>query len=135
MEKKQAVVSRSSAESEYRALALGICEGMWLQRLLRELKVETKDMIKMMSDSQAAISIAKNPIHHDRTKHIEIDRHFISKKVNNGIVELRYVPTRSQIADILTKALPKESFDELNSNLGLYNIYKPSLRGSVELCN
>ncbi|XP_024030348.1 uncharacterized protein LOC112094217 [Morus notabilis] len=71
--KKQAVVSRSSAESEYRALTLGICEGMWLQRLLRKLKVETKDMIKMMSDSQAAISITKNPIHRDITKHIEID--------------------------------------------------------------
>ena len=72
--KKQAVVSRSSAESEYRALALGICEGMWIQRLLRELKVETRDSIKMFSDSQAAISIAKNPVHHNRTKHIEIDR-------------------------------------------------------------
>ena len=124
--KKQAVVSRSSAESEYRALALGICEGMWLQRLLRELKVETKDTVKMFSDSQAAISIAKNPVHHDRTKHIEIDRHFISEKVNNGIVQLSYVPTRLQIADILTKALPRVSFDELNSKLGLYNIYNPA---------
>ena len=124
--KKQAVVSRSSAESEYRALALGICEGMWLQRLLRELKVETKDTVKMFSDSQAAINIAKNPVHHDRTKHIEIDRHFISEKVNNGIVQLSYVPTRLQIADILTKALPRVSFDELNSKLGLYNIYNPA---------
>ncbi|EXB93652.1 hypothetical protein L484_018038 [Morus notabilis] len=106
--KKQAVVSRSSAESEYRALALGICEGMWLQRLLRELKVEAQDSVKMFSDSQAAISIAKNPVHHDRTKHIEIDRHFfISEKVNNEIVQLSYVPTKLQIADVLTKALPR----------------------------
>ena len=99
---------------------------MWLQRLLRELKVETKDTVKMFSDSQAAISIAKNPVHHDRTKHIEIDRHFISEKVNNGIVQLSYVPTRLQIADILTKALPRVSFEELNSKLGLYNIYNPA---------
>ena len=99
---------------------------MWLQRLLRELKVETKDTVRMFSDSQAAISIAKNPVHHDRTKHIEIDRHFISEKVNNGIVQLSYVPTRLQIADILTKALPRVSFDELNSKLGLYNIYNPA---------
>lgn len=115
--KKQAVVSRSSAEAEYRAFALGICEGMWLQRLLRGLKVEIQESVKMFSDSQVAISIAKNPIHHDRTKHIEIDRHFISEKVNNGIVQLSYIPTKQQIADTLTKALTRVSFDELNSKL------------------
>ena len=93
---------------------------------LRELKVETKDTVKMFCDSQAAISIAKNPVHHDRTKHIEIDWHFISEKVNNGIVQLSYVSTKLQIADILTKALPRVSFDELNSKLGLYNIYNPA---------
>ena len=69
--KKQSVVSRSSAELEYQALALGICEGMWLQRLLRELRVEAKKAVRMFSDSQAAINIAKNPVHHDRTKHVE----------------------------------------------------------------
>lgn len=68
--KKQAVVSRSSAEAQYRALALGICEGMWLQRLLRELKMEMRESVKMFSDCQTAISIAKNPIHHDITKRI-----------------------------------------------------------------
>ena len=90
------MVSRSSAESEYRALALGICEGMWLQRLLRELRVEAKKAVRMFSDSQADINISKNPVHHDRTKHVEIDRHFISEKVNNGIVQLSYIPTRLQ---------------------------------------
>ena len=124
--KKQAVVSRSSAESEYRALALGICEGMWLQRLLRELKVEVQVSALMFTDSQAAISIAKNPVHHDRTKHIEIDRHFISEKVNTGVIQLSYIPTRQQIADVFTKALPRITFDEINSKLGLYNIYNPA---------
>ncbi|KAL5564966.1 hypothetical protein UlMin_028130 [Ulmus minor] len=124
--KKQSVVSRSSAESEYRALALGICEGMWLQRLIWELKVETKNAVRMFSDSQATINISKNPVHHDWTKHVEIDRHFISEKVNNGIVQLSYIPTRLQTADILTKALPRISFDEFNSKLGLYNIYNPA---------
>ena len=99
---------------------------MWLQRLLREINVEVQDSVKMFSDSQAAISIAKNLVHHDRTKHIEIDRHFISEKVNNGIVQLSYVPTKQQIADVLTKALPRVSSDELNSKLGLYNIYNPA---------
>ena len=83
----------------------------------------------MFSDSQAAISIAKNPVHHDGKKHIEIDQHFISEKVNNGIVQLSYVPTKFQIVDILTKVLPRVSFDELNSKLGLYNIYNPAWEG------
>ena len=121
--KKQSVVSRSSAESEYRALALGICEGMWIKRLMNELRLESPESFKMYSDSQAAISIAKNPVHHDRTKHIEIDRHFISEKVNSKIIELNYIPTKKQIADILTKALPRTSFEEFKSKLGLYNIY------------
>ena len=124
--KKQSVVSRSSAESEYCALALGICEGIWLQRFIRELRVEAKKAVRMVSDSQATINIAKNPVHHDRTKHVEIDRHFISEKVNNGIVQLSYIPTRLQTVDILTKALPRTSFDEFNSKLGLYNIYNPA---------
>ena len=124
--KKQAVVSRSSAELEYQALALGICKGMWLQRLLRELKVKVQASVKMFTASQAAISIAKNPVHHDRTKHIDIDHHFISEKVNTGIVQLSYISTRQKIVDVLTKALPRVSFDELNSKLGLYNIYNPS---------
>ena len=76
--KKQSVVSRSSAESKFRALVLGICEGMWILRLFRELRIETDNPIYMFCDNQAAISIAKNPVHHDKTKHIEIDRHFIS---------------------------------------------------------
>ena len=107
-------------------MALGICEGMWLQRLLRELKVEAQDFVKMFSDSQAAISITKNLVHHGKTKHIEIDGHFFSEKVNNEIIQLSYVPTKLQIADVLTKALPRINFDECNSKIGLYNIFDPT---------
>lgn len=121
--KKQSVVSRSSAEAEFRALALGICEGMWIQRLLSELEVSSEKPIKMFCDNQAAISIAKNPVHHDRTKHIEIDRHFISEKIEKAIMQLVYTPTRSQTADILTKALPRTNFEELSHKLCMYNIY------------
>ncbi|KAL4346425.1 hypothetical protein GQ457_17G007970 [Hibiscus cannabinus] len=121
--KKQSVVSRSSVEAEYKALAQGICEGIWLQRLLEELGLKKFTPFDLQSDNQSAIGIAKNPIHHDRTKHVEIDRHFILEKVNNGEVTLNYIPTREQLADVLTKALPRNSFEEITSKLGLFNIY------------
>lgn len=100
------MVSRSSAEADFRSLALGICEGIWIQKLLSELGVTTTKPIKMFYDNQAAISIAKNPVHHDRTKHIEMDQHFILEKIEKAIVQLIYTPTGSQTTDILTKALP-----------------------------
>lgn len=74
-------------------------------------------------DNQAAISIAKNPVHHDRTKHVELDRHFIKEKVEEGILTLNHVPTHQQVADILTKGLARVKFEELNSKLGMINIY------------
>src|SRR5262249_13056383 len=93
------VVARSNAEAEFRALALGICEGIWLKRLLEELKVNIALPIKVKCDNMATIELAKNPIQHDRTKHVEIDRHFIKEKVESGLMELVYTPSNSQIAD------------------------------------
>ncbi|RVW29719.1 Retrovirus-related Pol polyprotein from transposon RE1 [Vitis vinifera] len=104
--KKQSVVARSSAEAEYRALAQGIYEGIWIKR--------------------AAIKHSKEPVHHDRTKHVEIDRHFITEKVTSETVKLNYVPTKHQTADILTKALPRPNFEDLTCKLGLYDIYSPA---------
>ncbi|CAN1141377.1 Retrovirus-related Pol polyprotein from transposon TNT 1-94 [Linum perenne] len=121
--KKQTVVARSSAEAEYRALALGIQEAMWIQRVLKELNLPGHDTVHMFTDSQAALSIVKNPVHHDRTKHMEIDRHFITEKVEQGIVDVSYVPSRQQTADVLTKALPKDLLEHFKSKLGLINIY------------
>ena len=96
---------------------------MLLQRLLSELGATIEKTTKMFYDSQVVISIAKNPVHHDRTTHIEIDKHFISGKVNNGIAQLTYIPTRLQIVAILTKALSRTSFEELSFKLRLHNIY------------
>ncbi|CAN1770862.1 Retrovirus-related Pol polyprotein from transposon TNT 1-94 [Linum perenne] len=121
--KKQNVVARSSAEAEYRAIALGICEGIWLKRILHELKIGADDPIQLLSDSQSAISIVKNPVHHDRTKHVEVDRHFITDNVTRKMVQVGYVPSRQQNADILTKALSRDLFEALSDKLGLINIY------------
>ena len=124
--KKQFVVSRSSAEAELRSLALGICEGIWIQRLLNELGISIEKLIKMFYDNQTAISIAKNLVHHDSMKHIKIDRHFILEKIEKAIVQLVYTPTRSQTTNILTKALSRTNFEELNHKLCMYNIYAPA---------
>ncbi|RVX02081.1 Copia protein [Vitis vinifera] len=124
--KKQSVVARSSAEAEYRALAQGICEGIWIKRVLSELGQTSSSPILMMCDNQATISIAKNPMHHDMTKHVEIDKHFIIEKMTSETVKLNYVPTKHQTADILTKALPRPNFEDLTCKLGLYDIYSPA---------
>ncbi|RVW28756.1 Retrovirus-related Pol polyprotein from transposon RE2 [Vitis vinifera] len=124
--KKQSVVARSSAKAEYKALAQGICEGIWIKRVLSELGQTSSSPILMMCDNQATISIAKNPVHHERTKHVEIDRHFITEKVTSETVKLNYVPTKHQNADILTKALPRPNFEDLTCKLRLYDIYSPA---------
>ncbi|KAL5850211.1 hypothetical protein ACOSQ4_008224 [Xanthoceras sorbifolium] len=124
--KKQSVVSRSSAEAEFRAMAHGICEGVWLKRVLTELKMPIEGAMRLFCDNQSTIRIAKNPVHHDRTKHVKIDRHFIKEKIEEGSFNLFYMPTASQTADILTKPLARTVFDELCSKLGMIDIYHPA---------
>ncbi|EXB61168.1 Copia protein [Morus notabilis] len=82
--KKQSVVARSSAEAEFRAMANGLCELIWLQRVIGDLQLTIEAPMKLYCDNKAAISIANNLVQHDRTKHVEIDRHFIKEKLESG---------------------------------------------------
>lgn len=82
--KKQTVVARSTAEAEFRAMASGLCELMWIKMLLIELQLHQSVPLQLYCDNQAAINIVHNPVHHDRTKHVEIDRHFIKRKTREG---------------------------------------------------
>ncbi|XP_074355848.1 secreted RxLR effector protein 161-like [Apium graveolens] len=124
--KKQSVVARSSAEAELRALAQGICELIWIKRLLKELKMRRTEPLRLFCDNKSAINMAHNPVHHDRTKHVEIDRHFIKEKIEEKELCVVYIPSRLQQADILTKGLPTDSFNELVRKLGMWNLYAPA---------
>jgi Reverse transcriptase (RNA-dependent DNA polymerase) len=130
--KKQSVVARSSAEAEYRAMASTASELTWIKHLLCDMKIDHRGTTKIFCDNQAARHIASNPIFHERTKHIEVDCHFIREKVQSGEIETPFVRSQEQLADIFTKALDKASHQKLLSKLGSINLFEPNLRGSVE---
>lgn len=121
--KKQPTVSRSSAEAEYRALALACCEIMWLVILLRELGVFSTTPPVLYSDSTAAIYIATNPVFHERTKHVEVDCHTVREKLDEGKLKTLHVRTEDQVADILTKPLFPYQFEHLKSKMSIHNIF------------
>ncbi|KAL8133051.1 hypothetical protein AgCh_008493 [Apium graveolens] len=128
--KKQNTVSRSSAEVEYRAMASAAAEVTWVVRLLSELGVNALKPVVLHCDNQSALHIAQNPVFHERTKHIELDCHFNRDKVLEGLLQLTYLPTRSQIADVFTKVSPSVLFNSLLSKLGVSP--SPALRGMLE---
>ena len=82
--------------------------------------------MKLFCNNKVAISIAYNPVHHDRTKHVEVDKHFIKEKIENGVICMTYVPTTQQIGDVLTKGLSRQSFEDLVDKMGMIDIYSPT---------
>lgn len=117
--KKQSVVARSTAEAEYRAMALTTCEVTWVKQLLKELGLKELGSTILKCDNKAAISIAVNPVMHERTKHIEIDCHFIRDKVEDGTIEPVHVSSQVLLADVLTKSLPVEKHNHLTRKLNV----------------
>ena len=120
------MVARSNAKAEYRAMANGVCEMLWLKRILEELQIPINMPMKLYCANKATISIAQNPVQHDRTKHVEIDRHFIKEKIDCGAVCMPFIPTAQQIANIFTKGLFRPSFELFVSKLGMIDIYAPT---------
>ena len=117
--KKQNVVALSSAEAEFRGIAKGVTEILWLRKLLCELGFPPKGACRLICDNQASVSISNNPVLHDRTKHVEVDRHFMKEKLENQIISLPLVRSKDQLADILTKAVTAEAFEETLCKLGI----------------
>ncbi|KAH9680669.1 retrovirus-related pol polyprotein from transposon RE1 [Citrus sinensis] len=129
--KKQAVVTRSSAESEYRALASASAEITWIQSLFSELNIKCTSLPTIWCDNISATELANNPVYHSRTKHIELDMHFIRDKVLAKELEINYIPSEEQIADALTKPLTFIHFNYFRDKLNVQQC-PLSLRGAVK---
>ena len=99
------MVARSSAEAEYRAMALATCELIWLKQLLHELRFRKDGQMTLVCDNQAALHIAYNLVFHERTKHIEVDYHFIREKIASRCIITIFVNSSDQLLDIFTKSL------------------------------
>ncbi|CAL9029727.1 unnamed protein product [Prunus brigantina] len=128
--KKQPTVSRSSAESEYRSLAGVSAETVWISNLLHELHVPVSRPITLYCDNLSATYMASNPVFHARTKHIELDYHFVRELVLSGSHRVQFVPSIDQTVDLFTKGLLKQRFHLLRSKL--VHQRPPSLRGNVK---
>ena len=123
---KRPTMSRSSVEAEYRSMAAIVCELKWLNQLLSDLGVQRPVGMRSYFDSQSALYIARNPVFHECTKHIEADCHFVRDAVTEGLVSPSYVPTKFQLTKIFTKALGRTQFEFLLSKLGVRNLHAPT---------
>jgi hypothetical protein len=115
--RKQKTVSRSSTESEYKALADTVAEVTWLETLLQELRVSTRSVPNLWCDNLGATYLSANPVFHARTKHVEVDFHFVREKVAQRKLLVQFISTNDQIADVFTKPLSSERFLFLKSKL------------------
>lgn len=113
---KQPVVPLSTTEAEYIALVHDTKDAMWLSRMLRELNFKCS-CVPIFVDNQSAIDLSSNPEHHKRTKHIDVRYHFVRDEVYRKIIDVHYIPTREQLADIFTKALEKQQFLSMRNSL------------------
>jgi hypothetical protein len=119
---KQKVVALSSCEAEYIAAATASCQAVWLARLLAELRGREAGAVTLNIDNQSAIQLSKNPVFHDRSKHIDVKYHYIRECIEEGRVDVEPIDTKIQLADILTKALGRDQFLQLRSKLGLVDV-------------
>jgi histone deacetylase 1/2 len=117
--RKQATVSRSSTEAEYKAIADATTELIWVEALLKELGIKLRQRPCLWCDNLGATYLSANPVFHARTKHIEIDFHFVRERVANKMLDVRFISSKDQLADGFTKALPIKLLDAFRTNLNL----------------
>lgn len=123
---KQRCVALSSCEAEFMAATAAACQGVWLRNLLGKLTDKDIGPVVLYVDNKSAIDLAKNPVFHGRSKHIDIRYHFIRECVERGEIEIKHIGTGDQRADILTKAMATVKFERLRALLGIKNLQKPN---------
>jgi len=128
--KKQSTISRSSAESKYKALALTAAEVKWLLNILQDLHLQPSDRPTLVCDNAGAIFMVRNPVAQKRSRHINIDIHFVRELVCNGVLKIQHVLSNLQIADIFTKSPSKSMFMLFRSKLHVLPTTL-DLRGSI----
>ncbi|KAK6115293.1 hypothetical protein DH2020_007562 [Rehmannia glutinosa] len=119
--KRLYTVSRLSSEAEYRSVANPIYTQLWMKQTLADYKCSYEN-VPIFCDNISAINIAQNPVHHNRTKHIEIRHHFLRDCVSKRKIEISFVPSQDQLADIFTKPLSSETFSSIRARLGIMHI-------------
>ncbi|CAJ2637864.1 unnamed protein product [Trifolium pratense] len=117
LSRKQRTVARSSIEAEYRAVATATTKIMWISKLLSELHIPLLKPPLLLCDNVGATYLCSNPVLHSKMKHISLDYHFVREQVRDGKLQVSHVSTKDQIADLLTKSLPRAKFEELRSKM------------------
>ena len=119
MTRKQRTVALSSTEAEYMALTACAKHAKWTISLLQQLDFDVDLPLEIFSDSLGARAIAENPTHHDRTKHIDIQHHYIRDCISDGTLHVSPVSSKDNIADVLTKSFPRDRHTFLTKKLGI----------------
>jgi len=117
--KKQISIALSTAKVEYVADASCCIQLLWMMQILQHFQITYTPPISILCDNTSAISISKNPVMYSKTKHIPIKYHFLQEQVLEQKVKLEYVPSKEQVANILTKPLPRETFEYIRQKLGV----------------
>ena len=107
-------------------MAHGMCELLWIKNLLQDLGIDYEKPMSLHCDNKAAIEIAHNLVQHDRTKHVEVDGHFIKENLDRKVIQFLFVRSEDQLADVLTKAVSGRAFHDAISKLGMIDIYAPT---------
>ena len=116
---KHSIVALSSCEAEYIAATSATCQAVWMNRLIGELMSNEETKVKLLVDNQSAITLSNNLVHHNRTKHIDTRYHFIRQCVEDKKIEIVFIWTEDQLADMFTKALERMKFQEMRDQIGI----------------
>lgn len=131
--KKQPVASQSITEAEYRSLTITTAELYWLRMLFKEIHISLPVAPILWCDNISALALASNPVYHARTKHIEVDYHFVREKVVNRDIILKFISTNHQVADVFTKGLSSPRFLKLKAKL-IVVLPPITLRVAIKVC-